>query len=356
MSDFIRVAEDGHGFVEGQTRRRFVPFGCNYFDPKVGWAPKIWSRYDHQTVQRQLGQVAQAGLNCIRVFLDVSTLNPQPGQFSEEGFAKVDDMVAVARGLGIRIIFSGPNMWEGRSGHLSGDHYVEPAQMDLLCELWTRLAQRYGAEPAVMTWDLRNEPMVGWLGGESHRWISPEARLAAWKAHAKAALGLEAAELPASSGAGMDRRVYAEYLQWLEGLATNWVKRQCQAIRQAGARQMISVGLIQWSVPVFLPEKLGYSCFNPRKIEPELDYMSVHFYPMQLRPAQSIEQEMALQRGYLQIVARAAYVPGKPLVMEEFGWKGGKLVPATRRNGRRSTRRFGATSSWTPPPGWPAAG
>lgn len=330
MSGFIVVGAQGQGFVESGTEKRFVPFGANYFDPKSGWAPKIWSLYDHDLVARQLGQMAEAGLNCIRVFLDFKTLAPAERQYSEEGFRKVDDMVATAGRLGIRIIFSGPNTWEGRADYRAGDDYTEPHQMELLCDLWRQLGKRYGQNPTVMTWDLRNEPMVGFFSKESTS--QPYApRLAAWQKYAKDRLHHEVADLVPIDGAGVDRELYREYVNFLEGLADKWVMHQTQALRESGARQMISVGLIQWAVPIFLAPKLGYACFNPRRVEKYLDYMSIHFYPMLLKPKEGIEQELALQKAYLEIVCRGAYIPGKPLMMEEFGWKGGKAVPRDDR-------------------------
>jgi hypothetical protein len=325
MPDFIRVSKDGHGFVEGAEGKPFVPFGANYFDPKTGWAPKIWERYDHERVARQLGQMAEAGLNAIRVFLDIKCLNPAADEYSAKGFDTVDDMVKVAAKAGIRIIFSGPNWWNGGAPHRKGDPYTDPQQVDYTLALWRKIAARWGAEPTIMAWDLFNEPMIGWPKE------SP-VRLPLWRKHAKDKLGLDAgADLPQPETKGQDKKVWGEYLQFQEGLATEWVRRQCEALRQAGAKQMISVGLIQWAIPVLLPGGLGMACFNPRKLSPHLDYMSIHFYPMLRDGKAGLEPELALQRAYLEVVARAAYRPEKPLVLEEFGWKGGKKAPGDEK-------------------------
>jgi hypothetical protein len=318
----IRVSTDGHGFTDSDTGRRFVPFGANYFDPKTGWAPKIWSRYDHERVERQLGQIAGAGFNCIRVFLDFKTLAPAERQYSEEGFDKVDDMVGIADKLGIRIIFSGPSSWEGPPAYLSGDEYADPRRMDLTCDMLAQLAARYGKDPTVMTWDLRNEPMVRFLTRDD-----PDAgpRLALWQAHAKERLGIEADDFPTWKHSELG--VLREYVRFLEGLADNWVRRQVEALRQSGAKNLISVGNIQWVVPIHIGHWASYPAFNVRSMSRYLDYMSIHFYPMLLRHREGIQQELALQKIYLEIVCRGGRVEGKPLVLEEFGWKGGKQVP-----------------------------
>lgn len=331
MQGFIRVADDGHGFVDA-AGKPFVPFGANYFDPLTGWAPKIWSQYDHDRVARHMDQMAEAGLNCIRVFLDRKTLSPAPDEYSEEGFAKVADMVKCAASAGIRIDFSGPNMWEGRAKHLSGDMYADDAQLGRLCRLWEQIVRRWGDDPTVMTWDLQNEPMVGWAEPGGRNWDDHlVTRLGPWKQRAKAKLGIEVDTLPSPRSAGQDRAVYAEYVRFLEDLAEHWTARQCEAIRAAGAKQMITIGLIQWSVPVYLGGGRPYSGFHPAKVAPHLDYTSMHFYPILQNPAAGLDGEFKLQRAYCSVIARAGYVPGKPLVMEEFGWKGGKQVPKDPR-------------------------
>jgi hypothetical protein len=325
MGEFIRVSQDGHGFIEGAEGKRFVPFGANYFDPKTGWAPKIWERYDGERVARQLGQMAEAGLNSIRVFLDQQVLNPAPGEYPGKGFDTVDDLVRLAAKAGVRIIFSGPNTWHGTPAHRRGDMFADPKQIDFALRLWEKIVERWGREPTVMAWDLLNEPMVGWP-------LRSEHRLPLWRRHAKEKLGIEVGEdLPPPDPTGRDKKVWGEYLRFQEGLATDWVTRQCRAIREAGAGQMISVGLIQWSIPILLPGGMGWGGFNPARIAPALDYMSIHFYPMLRNAKAGLEPELAVQRAYLEVVLRASYRRRKPLVLEEFGWKGGKVVPGEDR-------------------------
>jgi len=319
LEGMIQTAEDGHGFIETGTLTPFVPVGCNYFDPLTGWAPKIWGKYDHERVARHFGLIADAGFTTIRVFLDMSTLNLFPDYYSEKGWAKVDDLLATAEMAGLRVILSGPNSWEGTPRHLAGDRFTNPQIMEYINELWRKLAERYGNSPVVMAWDLLNEPAITWPTYSADV-------LPAWRAFANETLQISVDDrLPTYTVENQERSLWCTYLHFQEQLAINWVYSQVQALRSAGARQMISVGLIQWSIPIFLPNGVAYSCFNPGLIAPYLDYTSVHFYPMLSQP--DLDQEFDLQRAYLQVVTRGAYVSGKPLVLEEFGWKGGKLVP-----------------------------
>jgi len=64
----IRVAKDGRRF-ETTAGRPFVPWGVNYFRPGTGWAPQVWKRFDGEAIGRDLVQMRQMGVNCVRVFL-----------------------------------------------------------------------------------------------------------------------------------------------------------------------------------------------------------------------------------------------------------------------------------------------
>lgn len=340
--DFVKVSPDGTGFVIGDTDQPYVPFGANYFDPATGWAPKMWSQYDPQIVRKQLAQLAEAGYNTIRVFLAVLTLEPEDGVYSEEGFAKVADLIAAAKESGIRIIFSGPNHWEGWPEHRHFDAFGNEEGMGKICDLWKQVIRHWGDEPTVMTWDLLNEPMVRWPSRkhfEEHpdrmeRYLQSP-RWEMFKARVKDRLGkdLTEADIPYREVGEQDPKVWAEHLYLCEDLAEDWTKQQCDTIRAAGAKQMITIGYIQWTIPSVILRGGHYAGFAPERTGKYLDYTSVHFYPMTRDSEIDIDSdaEMQLQRSYLETVMRGARIEGKPLVMQEFGWHGGKKTPQISR-------------------------
>ena len=328
MSGFIEVSTDGHGFVDSATGERFVPMGCNYFPPGEDWPFKIWTLYDRDVIARQLAQIADAGLTVIRVFLEAGKLNPTPGNYSDEEFAKVADFVRVAADAGLRIIFSGPNYNEGVPPHRQGDRYADPQQLDHCCDLWREIARRLGNDPTIMAWDLYNEPHVEWVRPEHAGRPEAQPRLQQWRDYARQHLGADPGDsFPVVNSTGQDRALYGTYLRFLEDVAEKWVACQCEALRGSGAKQLISVGLIQYSMPILLPRNYGYTGFNHHKIAKHLDYISQHFYPIIRSLAAGLMPEFDAQRAYGQVVLRGAYQPGKPLVLEEFGWPGGRLAP-----------------------------
>ncbi len=319
MAGFIRVDDAGTGFVDAATGKPWTPYGCNYFDPiGAGWPFKNWEHFHPRRFDAQFGQIADAGLNCLRIFLDTGKLNPEPGVYSDGGFDMVEQVVRMAERRGLRIIFSGPNWIEGMPQHRRGDVYADDAQLDMLCELWVKIVEHWGQDPTVFAWDLYNEPHIGWHDDPQK---TSEARTAKWRQRAAGAFGPDAPSFVPANGAGVDRKVYRAYVRFLEELGENWTARQCQAIRGAGAKNLITVGLVQWSTPIL--GSTSYAAICPKRVARHVDYMSQHFYPIVQSLKAGIDPEIPQQQGYLEIIARAARGEGKPLVMEEFGWKGG---------------------------------
>ncbi|MCA1595194.1 MAG: hypothetical protein LC772_02035, partial [Chloroflexi bacterium] len=53
-----------------------------------------------------------------------------------------------------------------------------------------------------------------------------------------------------------------------------WIREMTRAIRTRDPKTLITVGLLPWT------PQLGFlSGFVPQKIEPEVDFVSVHIYP-----------------------------------------------------------------------------
>ena len=317
-------------FYQGDPETRYVPVGCNYFDPHSGWAPQIWSKFEIDQINSNFAKIADAGFNTIRIFLDISTLNPEKGVFSKEGFEKVVKMTDAAEKSGLKIIYSGPNTWEGYPENRKGkDPYTDSEAMEQICLLWKELVRHFGDNPTIMAWDLINEPSVGWFTNKN---LDKKAsRLNAWQKFIEHDEKVTMRDSFPQMEPDTDLYTWNRYIEFLESLADNWVKQQCDAIRSAGAKQLITIGLIQWSVPVYLCPGIGYSGFDPSRIAKYLDYMSIHFYPMLQNENDNLDLEFDTQANYLKKVVEGTFIPGKPLVIEEFGWKGGDRTSVDKK-------------------------
>jgi hypothetical protein len=120
-----------------------------------------------------------------------------------------------------------------------------------------------------------------------------------------------------------------DFQSFREDIADEWTLRQVVAIKSADPQALVTVGLLQSSVPAQLWNSVGnYTGFRPARQAKFLDFLEIHFYPL-ARGAyeyQGREDEMA-NLSYLESIVREVARPGKPVVLAEFGWYGGKEKP-----------------------------
>lgn len=325
----IRVAADGRGFVSSEGRP-FVPFGVNYFRPGTGWAPQVWKQFDAAATRRDFAKLRGLGGNCVRVFLTFGSFYMEPGKLAPEALAKFDQFLALAEEAGIYVHPTGPDHWEGLPEWAQGDRLADETVLSALEQFWKLFAARYRGRNVIFAYDLLNEPEVRWDTAAMQRkwnvWLAEKYRdgdrlTAAW--------GGGNAKFPPGSLAvpGKDAppgRELLDFQHFREDVADAWSRRQVAAIKSADPQAMVTVGLIQWSVPVGIAAAWHYSGFRPERQAPLLDFMEIHFYPLangfyEYRDAGDEQRNLA----YLENVVREVARFGKPTVVAEFGWYGG---------------------------------
>jgi endoglucanase len=132
-------------------------------------AAEFWHRFlDIYTAEDDIRFIAAAGFNTIRVPFDyrmfvTGTAEPK---FEGIGYALLDRLVGWAKASGLRVIL---DLHAAPGGQVGASHdggsgfpllfYVR-ANQDLTARLWRTLAQRYRDEPAVLGFDLLNEPIA----------------------------------------------------------------------------------------------------------------------------------------------------------------------------------------------------
>ena len=327
--ELIVVAPDGHGFVERDSGRPYIPFGTNYYDPHTGWAPKLWRQFDAGTVRKHFRIMSGIGVNCARVFLTAGSFQPKAETIEEEALTKLDTLVRIAGENHIRLILTGPDHWEGQPSYWKPDRYAGQASLQALDRFWDVIGRRYQGEPAIFAWDLLNEPHLPWFNEQwKPRWNAwlhqtyknREALKKAWGDGLAGTDTWDNVAVPEDRPSEGNPRL-RDYQRFREHLANQWVRRQVEAIRKADPSHLITVGYIQWSYPLVRPGNPGrYAAFNPRSQAEWLDFVTIHFYPMG-DPFQS-KESWEKNISYLQAVL--AYCrTGKPVVLGEFGWYGG---------------------------------
>jgi hypothetical protein len=324
----IQIHPSHWGFYDPDTRRPFVPWGCNYFDPFTGWAPQLWRQFDPGRVAQHFADIRAIGGNIVRVFSTVGCLLAAPDLAHPDGVEKMARMLDLAWEQGIRVIWSGPSLWEGapewwrEAGPYEG--YARPDLIAAMQTAWRAMGAAFRGHPGLFAYELHNEPFAPSAPTPALR-----ERWARWRAaHAPGA----GEDLPAA-GPTWDW----EFQRFREDIATEYTARMVEAIRGVDDTHLITFGLHQKSAPFDWYPPDPYAAFNPYRLNDLLDYHSIHFYPHHIfhpdlyRDPYETEEGMRETLWHARAVMRYFQATGKPLVLEECGWYGGGSVEVAGR-------------------------
>ena len=328
----ILIAEDGRSF-KTEDGRPFVPFGVNYFRVGTGWAPQLWKTFDETEFRKDFTLMREAGVNCVRVFLTYGSFLTEKGKVDSEGLEKFDKFLTIAEEYGIYIHPTGPDHWEGAGALGNYANIMERFTNDEILEttvlFWKEFAARYKGRNIIFAYDLLNEPSIPWnspsIKPKWNAWLKNRYHSAEEFAE-KRNLPLETVnwgeeDAPADFS---NRELILEYQHFREELADHWTAIQVEAVKSVDPDALVTVGLIQWSVPAVHPGLQHYAAFKPSRQAPYLDFMEIHFYPLatgfyEYEKEGDTEQNLA----YLESIVKEVAATGKPVVIAEFGWYGG---------------------------------
>jgi hypothetical protein len=356
----IRVARDGRTFVN-EYSKPFVPFGVNYYRPGTGWAPQVWKAFDAEATRRDFIRMKELGVNCVRVFLTYHSFYSDPGVLREEGLIKFDQFLTLAENAGIYVHPTGPDHWEGPPNWKPVSTVDEPT-LSALEQFWKLFAARYRGRNVIFAYDLKNEPDIGWdvdiIKPQWNAWLEKRYGMveklgAAWNRTNRLEWG--AIPIPAAKNALNDRQLL-DFQTFREDLADRWTSRQAAAIKAADSNALVTVGLLQTSVPSrYWGGIEGYTGFRPERQAKFLDFLEIHFYPADRGGYEYRNEEDELANlAYLEGIVREVAGTGKPVVLAEFGWYGGGEKPkfdkgvhpaATEEQQAQYCRRVVETSS-----------
>jgi hypothetical protein len=326
----IRIAAGGRTF-ETDDGKPFVPLGVNYYRPGTGWAPQLWKKFDAQATRADFARMKQLGVNCVRVFLTYGSFFMESDALTPAGLDKFDQLLTIAEEAGIYVHPTGPDHWEGLPPWAATDRFADERMLRALENFWKLFAARYRGRNVLFAYDLLNEPSVAWKTPAMHekwnRWLekqygSAEKTAAAWQLKPEEIRWGQQLAPPAKDAPG-DRQLL-DYQHFREEIADEWTRRQAAAIKSADPRALVTVGMIQWSVPALLPSVRHYAAFRPERQAKLLDFLEIHFYPLAdgfFEYAQPEGERRNL--AYLESVVREVAAAGKPVVVAEFGWYGG---------------------------------
>jgi len=361
----VTVSADGRGFRTADGKP-FVPWGVNYFRPGTGWAPKVWKQFDAEATRRDFAVMKGLGVNCVRVFLTYGSFFTSPDRLDPEGLAKLDQFLEIAEEAGIYVHPTGPDHWEGIPDWVPRDRIADERALAALEQFWRILAARYRGRSVLFAYDLLNEPSVPWatpaMRAQWNPWLQTryagvEALATAWDVPA-ADLRWGEVEPPADKEPADSKRLL-DYQRFREHIADQWTGRQVAAIKKQDSEALVTVGMIQWSVPVILPSVRQYAAFRPQRQAPLLDFLEIHFYPLASGFYEYTPDGEVQNLAYVQSLVCGAAAWGKPVVVAEFGWYGGGRLtinegrhpPASEEDQARWCRSLVETTAG-PATGW----
>lgn len=132
-------------------------------------ANEFWREYRERYVTGEdVALIARAGFDHLRVPIHFRLLTPEehPSVWLEEGFLLLDRVIAQARQEGLLVLLDLHGAPGGQTGDNIDDSRGRPwlfeseASQDRVVEVWRRLALRYRDEPAVVGYELLNEPIA----------------------------------------------------------------------------------------------------------------------------------------------------------------------------------------------------
>jgi len=126
----------------------------------------FWRKYRENYITREdIALVERVGFNAIRVPLHYSLF-----EGDGEGFKLLDQVIAWSRAKGLYVILDLHAAPGGQTGANIDDSagypwlYRSPQEQEHLIAIWRRLASHYRDEPAVLGYDLLNEPIPPFPG------------------------------------------------------------------------------------------------------------------------------------------------------------------------------------------------
>lgn len=275
--DWIRIADEGRGFVRESSGRPFIPWGFNYDHDERGRLLEEYWEAEWPKVEQDFREMKALGANVVRIHLQVGAFMDAPDKPKAEALARLGRLVALAEELGLYLDVTGLGCYHKQDVPQWYDELAERARWDVQARFWEAVAKQCAGSPAIFCYDLMNEPVVP-AGKPRADWLGP------------AFAGKHFTQFVALDLGERDRADVAR--QWNEHLTA--------AIRRHDRRHLVTVGLVPWSL-----DRPGLtSGFVPEKIAGPLDFISVHIYP----ESGKLDEALETLKGF---------AVGKPVVIEE---------------------------------------
>lgn len=268
-----QVQLTGHYF--SRDGRPFIPTGVHWVPAKeaMQW-PMEW---DPASIETDFRKMRELGVNTVRIDMVWAWFEPRPGEYNPAAFAQLDYLIGLAHRYGIYLqpcLFVGNEVGEAvwDVPWRNGRHpQADPEMLRLETNHAAEFGRRYGREHAIFSWDLSDEPPF-WNAGRT-----------------------------------------------TDAMAINWTRLISGAIRRSDVMHPIVVGTDA--------QEIGHGPFRPDNILSEVDFLSVHPYPVynaSLYPDPLLSERTTYAAAFQVALSGGA---GKPVMVQEMGASSAQQTP-----------------------------
>ncbi len=131
---------------------------------------QFWKAFkDNYITREDIAYIKQTGMNSIRLPFHYKSFTEEDYmglKSNQDGFARIDSVIKWCKEEGLYVILDMHDAPGGQTGDNIDDSYGYPwlfeseESQQLFCEIWKKIANRYKDEPAILGYDLLNEPIA----------------------------------------------------------------------------------------------------------------------------------------------------------------------------------------------------
>ena len=265
-----------NGTYFSNANGRFVPVGAHWVPAE---AALEWTQaWDEASIEADFAKMQDLGFNTVRFDLFWAWFEPRPGDYNPAAFAQFDFLVKLAHKYQIYLhpaLFIGGEVgeayWDVPWRH--GRHpHADPEMLRLQTDHAAALARRYRAEPAIIAWDLTDEPPFWIVSGQTS-----------------------------------------------DAMAINWTRLVAGAIRKNDPGTPLVVGISM--------DDVSHGPFRPDLIADEVDFFSAHPYSI-YEPGLFPDPMLSTRGTYCgAFQTLLGYGAGHPVMIHELGASSAQYTP-----------------------------
>lgn len=156
--DWIEVR--GSDLVRAGTGERFVAWGFNYDHDRGGRLLEDYWEEEWGTVLEDLREMKHLGANVVRVHLQTGRFLRGPDEVDERALARLGRLVAAAEEVGLYLDVTGLGCYHADEVPDWYDALDEAGRWAAQARFWEGVARTCAPSPAVLCYDLMNEPIL----------------------------------------------------------------------------------------------------------------------------------------------------------------------------------------------------